>query len=275
MTPEEEAYSVAGQEVPKTTTTSSSSTGLNPNKPLATGIVGDTITTQSASGGAGVETNDISLQGTNTPVPATAVNPAANDGILADPNAAPEAGSNNNAQGQGQGNGQLQQAHAIHYVTKIRNRFSTEPDTYRSFLKILHTYQKEQKGIKEVLEQVSSLFADHPDLLMEFTYFLPDAVQDQVRFDCIDCIVFCLHFLVYHLLVAVCWVPAIAAVTSTSSRTQANTSRAVGGSCTLCCLLHGVYLILLLLLFLPFILWSNSPFSVSCPFVTVAGERTT
>ena len=105
----------------------------------------------------------------------------------------------------------MQQAHAIHYVTKIRNRFSTEPDTYRygsridvafvhlflfvcpinfhglfhsqycrSFLKILHTYQKEQKGIKEVLEQVSQLFADHPDLLMEFTYFLPDAVQEQV-----------------------------------------------------------------------------------------------
>lgn len=27
---------------------------------------------------------------------------------------------------------QMQQAHAIHYVTKIRNRFSAEPDTYRS-----------------------------------------------------------------------------------------------------------------------------------------------
>lgn len=48
-------------------------------------------------------------------------------------------------------------------------------------MKILHTYQKEQKGIKEVLEQVSQLFADHPDLLMEFTYFLPDAVQEQAK----------------------------------------------------------------------------------------------
>lgn len=53
-------------------------------------------------------------------------------------------------------------------------------------MKILHTYQKEQKGIKEVLEQVSQLFADHPDLLMEFTYFLPDAVQEQVRFPVCD-----------------------------------------------------------------------------------------
>ena len=28
---------------------------------------------------------------------------------------------------------------------------------------------------------MSHLFADHPDLLMEFTYFLPDAVQDQAK----------------------------------------------------------------------------------------------
>lgn len=75
----------------------------------------------------------------------------------------------------------MQQAHAINYVTKIRNRFANEPDTYRSFLKILHTYQREQKGIKEVLEQVSQLFADHSDLLLEFTYFLPDAVQEQAK----------------------------------------------------------------------------------------------
>ena len=76
---------------------------------------------------------------------------------------------------------QMQQQHAISYVTTIRNRFQNEPDTYRAFLKILHTYQKEQRGIKDVLEQVSQLFAEHPDLLVEFTYFLPDAVQEQVR----------------------------------------------------------------------------------------------
>ena len=75
----------------------------------------------------------------------------------------------------------MQQQHAISYVTQIRNRFANEPETYRAFLKILHTYQKEQKGIKDVLEQVSQLFADHPDLLMEFTYFLPDAVQEQAK----------------------------------------------------------------------------------------------
>jgi len=67
------------------------------------------------------------------------------------------------------------------YVTNIKKRFADEPRTYHTFLEILHTYQKEQRGIKEVLEQVSSLFADHPDLLKEFTFFLPDAVQEQAK----------------------------------------------------------------------------------------------
>lgn len=71
--------------------------------------------------------------------------------------------------------------HAINYVTTIKKRFSTEPETYKRFLEILHTYQKEQRGIKEVLDEVSTLFADHPDLLKEFTYFLPDAVQGQAK----------------------------------------------------------------------------------------------
>lgn len=71
--------------------------------------------------------------------------------------------------------------HAISYVTTIKRRFSNDPSTYHSFLEILHTYQKEQRGIKEVLEQVARLFQDHPDLLKEFTFFLPDAVQEQAK----------------------------------------------------------------------------------------------
>lgn len=71
--------------------------------------------------------------------------------------------------------------HAISYVTNIKKRFADDPNTYHQFLEILHTYQKEQRGIKEVLEQVASLFADHPDLLKEFTFFLPDAVQEQAK----------------------------------------------------------------------------------------------
>ncbi|RHZ13146.1 hypothetical protein DYB31_008636 [Aphanomyces astaci] len=71
--------------------------------------------------------------------------------------------------------------HAILYVTTIKKRFADEPETYKAFLEILHTYQKEQGSIKQVLDQVSFLFRDHPDLLREFTFFLPDAVQEQAK----------------------------------------------------------------------------------------------
>ena len=63
---------------------------------------------------------------------------------------------------------------AINYVTKIKTRFAKQPETYKAFLEILHTYQKEQKTIKEVYEQVSHLFKSHADLLSEFSQFLPD-----------------------------------------------------------------------------------------------------
>jgi len=69
----------------------------------------------------------------------------------------------------------------IFQVTTIKKRFAHEPEIYKAFLEILHTYQKEQRSIKDVLEQVSQLFADHSDLLREFTYFLPDAVQEQAK----------------------------------------------------------------------------------------------
>mmetsp|Transcript_39358 Transcript_39358/g.95253 ORF Transcript_39358/g.95253 Transcript_39358/m.95253 type:complete len:1404 (+) Transcript_39358:106-4317(+) len=83
-------------------------------------------------------------------------------------------------QGQ-QGHQAVEFDHAISYVTTIKRRFANDPSTYHSFLEILHTYQKEQRGIKEVLEQVARLFQDHPDLLREFTFFLPDAVQEQAK----------------------------------------------------------------------------------------------
>ncbi|GAA5903408.1 uncharacterized protein JCM6883_004995 [Sporobolomyces salmoneus] len=64
--------------------------------------------------------------------------------------------------------------HAINYVNKIKNRFLKEPDTYKSFLEILQTYQKEGKAIQEVYAQVTELFRGAPDLLDEFKQFLPD-----------------------------------------------------------------------------------------------------
>ncbi|KAH7914733.1 hypothetical protein BJ138DRAFT_1170371 [Hygrophoropsis aurantiaca] len=66
--------------------------------------------------------------------------------------------------------------HAIQYLNKIKARYSNDPDTYKQFLEILQTYQKEQKHLQDsqVYVQVQVLFKDAPDLLSEFKDFLPE-----------------------------------------------------------------------------------------------------
>ncbi|OCT87071.1 hypothetical protein XELAEV_18020764mg [Xenopus laevis] len=44
--------------------------------------------------------------------------------------------------------------HAINYVNKIKNRFQGQPDIYKSFLEILHTYQLLSKTTAEKVESV-------------------------------------------------------------------------------------------------------------------------
>ncbi|CAI9109588.1 OLC1v1009432C1 [Oldenlandia corymbosa var. corymbosa] len=63
---------------------------------------------------------------------------------------------------------------AITFVNKIKKRFESDDHVYKSFLDILNMYRKEHKGISEVYQEVAALFEDHPDLLDEFTRFLPD-----------------------------------------------------------------------------------------------------
>jgi paired amphipathic helix protein Sin3a len=46
--------------------------------------------------------------------------------------------------------GPIEFNHAINYVNKIKTRFANQPETYRYFLEILQTYQKEDKPIQEV-----------------------------------------------------------------------------------------------------------------------------
>lgn len=73
----------------------------------------------------------------------------------------------------------------------FQNRFQGQPEKYKRFLEILHTYQKEQRTLKEssqgqggggkhlteqeVYSQVAKLFEHQSDLLAEFGQFLPDA----------------------------------------------------------------------------------------------------
>ncbi|KAJ6172478.1 hypothetical protein N7470_001545, partial [Penicillium chermesinum] len=65
--------------------------------------------------------------------------------------------------------------HAISYVNKIKNRFSSAPEIYKQFLEILQTYQRESKPIQDVYAQVTQLFNTAPDLLEDFKQFLPES----------------------------------------------------------------------------------------------------
>ncbi|KAM5581524.1 paired amphipathic helix protein Sin3-like 2 [Rosa sericea] len=65
---------------------------------------------------------------------------------------------------------------AIDFVNKIKERFQDDDNrVYKAFLDILNKYRKEDKPITEVYLEVAALFSDQPDLLDEFTKFLPDA----------------------------------------------------------------------------------------------------
>jgi paired amphipathic helix protein Sin3a len=76
-------------------------------------------------------------------------------------NAAGNSAAGNNANPNAAPPSQVEFGHAINYVNKIKSRFSNQPDIYKSFLEILHTYQKQQKNIKEV-----NNFQIYLDLLM-------------------------------------------------------------------------------------------------------------
>ncbi|KAH9858239.1 hypothetical protein C2E23DRAFT_718829 [Lenzites betulinus] len=68
--------------------------------------------------------------------------------------------------------------HAINYLNKIKLRYQDDPETYKQFLEILQTYQKEQRHVQDqtqVYAQVHILFKDAPDLMDEFKDFLPEA----------------------------------------------------------------------------------------------------
>lgn len=45
--------------------------------------------------------------------------------------------------------------HAINYVTCIKRRFAHEPETYKAFLDILHSYQRQREHTSEFVFQVS------------------------------------------------------------------------------------------------------------------------
>ena len=105
----------------------------------ATGASGGAGATQAATGGATAERTS----GANTPNAANALANAANQP------AAPAAQLPRGQPAQ-QRHYMLEFNHAITFVNKIKTRYNTDTETYKQFLEILQTYQRDGREITEV-----------------------------------------------------------------------------------------------------------------------------
>jgi len=61
------------------------------------------------------------------------------------------------------------------FILETKRRFANDQSTYHSFLKHLQMYKKGHLGITMLLKRVVHLFQNHPDLIREFSVFLPVA----------------------------------------------------------------------------------------------------
>lgn len=62
---------------------------------------------------------------------------------------------------------------AAHFLDKVKMAFSKQPKMHSYFLDIMTGFKASTLGTQEVMEQVSELFKDHPDLIADFNNFLP------------------------------------------------------------------------------------------------------
>ncbi|KAK7317564.1 hypothetical protein RJT34_01910 [Clitoria ternatea] len=62
---------------------------------------------------------------------------------------------------------------AMNFVANVKARFQNNDHVYKSFLGILTRFRNGHVTVIEVYEQVTTLLEAHPDLIQEFTYFLP------------------------------------------------------------------------------------------------------
>lgn len=70
------------------------------------------------------------------------------------------------------------------YVRRIRLRFSHDPErhrVYHEFCSLLSSYQYGQRDVQQVHDGVKRLFRSHPDLLHEFSRYLPNTSENSTR----------------------------------------------------------------------------------------------
>lgn len=63
---------------------------------------------------------------------------------------------------------------ALTYLDWIKSRSAHQPEVYSNFLDIMQDFKTNALGSTGVIDRVSRLFANYPDLLQSFKRFLPD-----------------------------------------------------------------------------------------------------
>ena len=74
----------------------------------------------------------------------------------------------------------LREIRAWSYVMKVKELFSDESETYQTFLHVVCSF-KRGRDRSQILDEVTHLFRDHPGLIKEFTYFLPNRMHELNR----------------------------------------------------------------------------------------------
>lgn len=71
---------------------------------------------------------------------------------------------------------------ALNYLDQIKNTFdSTRPQVYNDFLVTMKEFKSQQIDTPQVIERVSILFKDHPELIVGFNAFLPSNYKIEVQ----------------------------------------------------------------------------------------------
>ena len=60
----------------------------------------------------------------------------------------------------------------LHLIFYFQNRFQGQPDIYKQFLEILHTYQKEQRNLKDVSLNEQNIFLFVLNIIVLFTILI-------------------------------------------------------------------------------------------------------
>ncbi|CAI9109578.1 OLC1v1009422C1 [Oldenlandia corymbosa var. corymbosa] len=62
----------------------------------------------------------------------------------------------------------------VGFIEKVKKRFGSNHLVYTSFLDHLHVFKYGGQSVDEVYREVAPVFKDHPDLLVEFTKYIPE-----------------------------------------------------------------------------------------------------